>query len=442
MEKIYRDPVHNIIRIKTDEKIGQLLVQLIDTAEFQRLRRIKQLGLALFTYQGAEHSRFTHSLGVLHLMNRVLEKLSLKYKIEDEDQWVIKCAALLHDIGHGAFSHVMEKILDFKHENFTVETIVSEETEVGKALRNFSAEFPARVASVIRGDFRPIALSQLVSSQLDVDRMDYLLRDSLMTGAKYGVYDLEWIIRTVEIDQEKDRIYVAVEGLHAVEGYLQARYHMFKQVYFHRSLRSAGVILQSLLNRAIDLMKENGDVWFTHDTPFGKILSGQKLSLAEHLKMDDSDVIFHIKRWQSSKDKILADLSKRFINRCLFSALDLDMPEDEKRVFLEGVRKIVENSGFDPKYYFIEDKASDEPYYLYKADEKEPKSSILVQVGYSRPEIKEISEVSPAVQSLKKAYELHRICFPSELKEEVSNLYRKKQKTTEIDFSRKLASHE
>jgi len=442
MEKIYRDPVHNIIRIKTDEKIGQLLVQLIDTAEFQRLRRIKQLGLALFTYQGAEHSRFTHSLGVLHLMNRVLEKLSLKYKIEDEDQWVIKCAALLHDIGHGAFSHVMEKILDFKHENFTVETIVSEETEVGKALRNFSAEFPVRVASVIRGDFRPIALSQLVSSQLDVDRMDYLLRDSLMTGAKYGVYDLEWIIRTVEIDQEKDRIYVAAEGLHAVEGYLQARYHMFKQVYFHRSLRSAGVILQSLLNRAIDLIKENGDVWFTHDTPFGKILSGQKLSLAEHLKMDDSDVIFHIKRWQSSKDKILADLSKRFINRRLFSALDLDMPEDEKRVFLEGVRKIVENSGFDPKYYFIEDKASDEPYYLYKADEKEPKSSILVQVGYSRPEIKEISEVSPAVQSLKKAYELHRICFPSELKEEVSDLYRKKQKTTEIDFSRKLASHE
>jgi HD superfamily phosphohydrolase len=424
-EKVYRDPVHDIIRIKIDEQIGQLLVDLIDTAEFQRLRRVKQLGLALFTYQGAEHSRFTHSLGVLHLMNRVLEKLSLKYEIRGEDQSVIKCAALLHDIGHGAFSHVIENILNFHHEDFTVETIVSEETEVGKTLRSFSAEFPAKVASVIRGDFYPIALSQLVSSQLDVDRMDYLLRDSFMTGVKYGIYDLEWIIRTIEIDREKDRIYVAAEGLHAVEGYLQARYYMFKQVYFHRNLRSAEVILRSLLKRAIELIKENGDVWFAQDTPLEKILRGKKLSLAEHLQMDDSDVVFHIKRWQFSKDKILADLSKRFINRHLFSALDLDMPEDEKRTFLEKARKIVEDSGFDPDYYFIEDKASDEPYYLYKANEKEPKSSILVQVGYSRPEIREISEVSPAVESLKKAYELHRVCFPSELKEEISSFYRK-----------------
>ncbi|MFN3329413.1 MAG: HD domain-containing protein [Acidobacteria bacterium] len=425
-ERIYRDPVHNIIRIRTDEKIGELLVHLIDTAEFQRLRRIKQLGLAMFTYQGAEHSRFTHSLGVLHLINRVLEKLSSKYTIKGEDQSVIKCAALLHDIGHGAFSHVFEKILNFHHEDFTIETISSEETEIGRALKSFSSDFPERVASVIRGKFNSVALSQLVSSQLDVDRMDYLLRDSLMTGAKYGVYDLEWIIRTLEIDESRDRIYVATEGLHAVEGYLQARYYMFKQVYFHRNLRSAEVVLQSLLKRAIELIKNNGDVWFAKDTPFEKILKQQKLSLKEHLEMDDSDVIFHVKKWQSAEDKVLSDLSKRFINRRLFSALDLDMPEDEKKSFLEEARRVVEDGGFDPQYYFIEDKASDVPYYLYKADEKEPKSLILVQVGHSRPQIKEISEVSPAVESLKKAYELHRICFPSELKEKILRLYKKK----------------
>jgi HD superfamily phosphohydrolase len=423
-ERVYRDPVHNIIRIKTDEPIGKLLVKLIDTPEFQRLRRIKQLGLALFTYQGAEHSRFTHSLGVLHLINRLLEKLSAKYEILESDQAVIKCAALLHDIGHGAFSHVIENILNFHHEDLTIEIILNQETEVGKALKEFSSDFPKQVASVIRGSFRPLALSQLVSSQLDADRMDYLLRDSLMTGAKYGVYDLEWIIKTIEIDKEKDRLYVSAEGLHAIEGYLQARYYMFKQVYFHRSLRSAEAILRSLLNRAVYLIKNDHHLWLAQNTPFEKIIKGEKLLLKEHLEIDDSDFIFHIKRWQFSKDKILADLSERFINRRLFSALDLDMPEEEKQIFLEKVKQKVSEAGFDANYYFIEDKASDVPYYLYKANEDEPKSSIFVQVGYSRPEIKEISEVSPAVESLKKAYELHRICFPSELKEEVFKLYK------------------
>jgi HD superfamily phosphohydrolase len=197
--------VHNIIRLKTDSAAGRLLIGLIDTAEFQRLRRIRQLGLAHFAYQAAEHSRFTHSLGALHLATRTLARLELNYKITDEDKTAVRCAALLHDIGHGAFSHVIEPIFGFHHETFTIEAVLSRETEVGAALREFSAELPEAVAAIIRGDFRPAALAQLVSSQLDVDRMDYLLRDSLMTGAKYGVYDLEWIIKSLEIDEENDR---------------------------------------------------------------------------------------------------------------------------------------------------------------------------------------------------------------------------------------------
>ncbi len=250
-EKIYRDSVHNIIRLKTDDAAGKLLARLIDTAEFQRLRRIKQLGLALFAYQAAEHSRFTHSLGALHLATRTLEKLKLKYEISAETQIAVRCAALLHDIGHGAFSHVIETILNFHHEQFTIEAVLSEETEVGQVLREFSADLPENVAAIVRGDFRPMALAQLVSSQLDVDRMDYLLRDSLMTGAKYGIYDLEWIIKSLEIDEENDRLYVAARGIYAVEDYLQARYYMFRQVYFHRTLRSAEAILKSLLRRAL-----------------------------------------------------------------------------------------------------------------------------------------------------------------------------------------------
>ena len=424
-EKIYRDSVHNIIRLKTDSDEGKLLVRLIDTAEFQRLRRIKQLGLALFAYQAAEHSRFTHSLGALHLATRTLDKLDSKYDITVEARTAVRVAALLHDIGHGAFSHVIETILDFHHEQFTIEAVLSDETEVGRVLHEFSPELAENVASIIRGDFRPMALAQLVSSQLDVDRMDYLLRDSLMTGAKYGIYDVEWIIKSLEIDEENDRLYVSARGIFAVEDYLQARYYMFRQVYFHRTLRSAETVLRSLLRRALELFQNGKFVWFAKATPFEKILKGERLSLKEHLELDDADIMFHIKQWQNSDDVILSDLSKRFLNRKLFKIFDLDMPEYERQTFLNEARKLVEDAGFDPGYYFIEDRAGDVPYYFYTKYNTEPKNLIYVEEGFSHPQIKEISEVSAAVRGLQKSYQIHRVCFPPELKKEIAKLYHK-----------------
>lgn len=424
-ERIYRDSVHNIIRLKTDTEEGKLLVRLIDTAEFQRLRRIRQLGLAYFAYQAAEHSRFTHSLGALHLTTRILNKLAANYKILDNERIAVYSAALLHDIGHGAFSHVIEPVLGFHHENFTIEAVLSEETEVGRILREFSAELPEQVADIIRGTFRPMALAQLISSQLDVDRMDYLLRDSLMTGAKYGVYDLEWIIKSLEIDEENDRLYVSARGIYAVEDYLQARYYMFRQVYFHRTLRSAEAVLRSVLHRALQIFQNGGNIWYAKATAFEKILKGEKLNLCEHLQIDDADMMFHIKQWQNADDKILSDLADRFLNRKLFKAFDLDMPEAERQDFLEKARKLIENSGFDPNYYFVEDKAGDVPYYFYTKETSEPKKLIYVEEGFSRPAIREISEISAAVRGLQKGYQIYRVCFPPELKSEIAKLYHK-----------------
>lgn len=425
-ERIYRDSVHNIIRLKTEDEAGNLLVRLIDTAEFQRLRRIRQLGLAHFAYQGAEHSRFAHSLGAMHLANRILAKLDLDYEIPLEAKTAVRCAALLHDVGHGAFSHVLETILDFHHENFTIEAVLSPETEVGRTLRGFSDDLPENVADIIRGTFRPVALAQLVSSQLDVDRMDYLLRDSLMTGAKYGVYDLEWIIKSLEIDEPNDRLYVSARGVYAVEDYLQARYYMFRQVYFHRTLRSAENILRSLFRRALHLFQSGADVWHARGTPFEKILRGEKLLLGEHLELDDSDVIFHIKQWVKCADRILSELAMRFLHRQLFKAFDLDMPEDERQHFLDRAGKAVEKAGFDPNYYFIEDRAGDAPYYFYTKERSDPKNLIYVEEGFSRPEIREISEISAAVRGLQKGYQMHRVCFPAELKEEIAKIYHSK----------------
>jgi HD superfamily phosphohydrolase len=337
----------------------------------------------------------------------------------------VLAAALLHDIGHGPFSHLIESILGFHHEDWTVKTVLSDETEAGKLLRAFSAELPENVAAIIGGTFQPVALAQLISSQLDVDRMDYLLRDSLMTGVKYGIYDLEWIIRSLEIDTENDRLYLSARGLYAVEDYLQARYYMFRQVYFHRTLRSAEAILRSLFRRALELCSNGGSIWHAENSAFSKVLQRRELTLADHLELDDHDVIFHIKRWTQADDPILRDLSRRFIHRRLFKAFDLDMPESERTRFLEAAFKVVAEAGFDPAYYLIEDRAGDIPYYFYTSEQAEPKALIYVQDGFSRPQIREISEISAAVRGLQKGYQIHRLCFPPEVEENISALYQR-----------------
>lgn len=422
-ERIYRDSVHNIIRVNTDLPEGRLTVSLVDTPEFQRLRRIRQLGLAYFAYQAAEHSRFSHSLGAFHLATRMIAKLRLSYEIPERAQTAVRIAALLHDIGHGPFSHVIETILDFHHEEFTVKAVLSDETEIGRLLRGFSDELADDVAAIIRGDFEHRALAQLVSSQLDVDRMDYLLRDSLMTGAKYGIFDLEWIIKSIEINETDDHLYVSAPGIYAVEDYLQARYYMYRQVYFHRTLRSAEAILRVLLNRALFLVRNGDKVWQAGQTPMDRILTGSPLNLKEHLELDDTDVMFSIKRWRHSADPILADLAKRFLDRRLFKAFDLDMPEAERTEFIARSRKIVADAGFDPEYYFVEDMAGNASYSFYSKEVSDHKNLIFVEDGFSRPVIREISSVSSAIRGLQEGYRIHRICFPAELKEKIGKLY-------------------
>jgi HD superfamily phosphohydrolase len=422
-ERIYRDSVHNIIRVNTDTAEGQLVIALIDTPEFQRLRRIRQLGLAYFAYQSAEHSRFTHSLGAFHLAQRLIAKLRLSHEVPEGAQTAVRVAALLHDIGHGPFSHVIESILGFHHEDFTVEAVLSDETAIGRLLTGYSHTLAPDVAAIVRHEFKPNALGHLVSSQLDVDRMDYLLRDSLMTGAKYGVFDLEWIIKSIEIDEANDRLYISTPGLYAVEDYLQARYYMYRQVYFHRTLRSAEAVLRVLVKRALKLAGTGKTPWSDDGTSMNAVVSGERLSLAQHLAFDDNDVLYSIKRWRDSTDDTLSDLASRFLDRRLFKAWDLDMPENERADFVAAARSEVAAAGYDPEFYFVEDEATNAPYSFYSKRNGDPKDLIYVQEGFARPRIREISEVSPAVRGLQEGYRIHRICFPAEVEDRIEGLY-------------------
>lgn len=421
-QRNYRDPLHNIISLDESVADDRLIVDLIDSAEFQRLRRIKQLGLALFTYQGAEHSRFTHSIGVMHLMTRALNLLGAHHRVSEEARVVGRAGALLHDLGHGPFSHVIEKVFNFHHEDWSCRIVLDDATEVNGVLRDFDVSLPDALASLYKHDYTPSFVSQLVSSQLDCDRMDYLLRDSLMTGAKYGIYDLEWVLHALNIDEKSDRVYVEAKGLYAVEEYLQARYYMFRQVYFHRTLRSAEAVLVSTLRRARDLIEGDRLDFRMRGSVFEKMLTGEEVTTGEYLRLDDTDVTFHLKQWARDPDPVLSDLASRFIHRKLFKALDIDFATDAAGQFWERARAMIAESGFDPSYYLIMDRAADVPYYgYYSPVGVDPKSLIYIETGGSQPSIEEISTVSEVVRGMR-GYRIDRVCFPAEVTEKMAGL--------------------
>ncbi|PYT03698.1 MAG: hypothetical protein DMF60_17545, partial [Acidobacteria bacterium] len=243
--------------------------------------------------------------------------------------------------------------------------------------------------------------------------------DSLMTGAKYGIYDLEWVLHALRIDELDDRIYVESKGLYAVEEYLQARYYMFRQVYFHRTLRSAEAVLISALNRARTLI-ERGELNFRMaGSVFEKMLMAEEVTTTEYLQLDDTDVMFRLKEWSRDADEILADLATRLIHRRLFKAIDL--AEDVPESFWESANAIVRLAGFDPQYYLIMDRASDVPYYGdYSPVGVDPKSLIYIETG-PQSSIREISEISDVVRGMR-GYRIDRVCVPVEIADEMSLL--------------------
>lgn len=244
-EKVFRDPVHNYIHIN-----HQVIYDLVNAKEFQRLRRIKQVPTTAFTFHGAEHSRFSHCLGVYEIARRVTEIFEEKYPQvwDKEESLLTMTAGLLHDIGHGAYSHTFEKLFQTDHEAITQEIITNPETEINQILSRVAPDFPDKVASVINHSYPNKQVVQLISSQIDCDRMDYLLRDSYFSAANYGQFDLMRILRVIR--PVENGIVFEKNGMHAVEDYIVSRFQMYMQVYFHPASRGVELTLQNLLKRA------------------------------------------------------------------------------------------------------------------------------------------------------------------------------------------------
>lgn len=352
--KVMRDPVHGYIHVEY-----QVIWDCINAKEFQRLRRIHQLGGTYEVYHTAEHSRFAHSLGVYEVTRRMVEEVSGLKELSEEDKVTVMCAALLHDLGHGPFSHAFESITPVAHEIYT-QRVILEDTEIHKILLQVSEDFPEKVASIINYTHPNELLNQIISGQLDADRMDYLLRDAYFTGTSYGNFDLERILRTMRV--RENRIVMKESGIHSVEDYIMARYHMYWQVYYHPVGRSYEAILFSIFKRMKDLYQVSPEL--LENVPMFLPFLKQEDTIHDHFKMDENAAMYGFTVLSESSDPILCDLSRRMLNRDLF---EYETIQDQ--LDLDNIKDRVRALGYDPEYYVVNDEAKQSPYKPYKGEE-------------------------------------------------------------------------
>ncbi|HSZ54346.1 MAG TPA: HD domain-containing protein [Tepidisphaeraceae bacterium] len=362
-EKIIRDPVHDVIALRLERPVEALLFRLINAAEFQRLRRVRQLGFAGLAYPGADHSRYSHSLGVMETGRKMIEQLRRSFAIDEQEETICLCACLLHDLGHGPFSHVFERVSGFDHEELTRGIVEDSSSQVHQVLAAHEAGLPARVAAFMAGTGLRTFLCDILSSQLDADRLDYLLRDNLMTGSRYGDYDLTWLLHALTIDEGSGRLAVTWKGVSAVEAYLQSRFHMYRNVYFHKVVRSAEGMVKLALQRARRLAVQERLPWPRRDDVVYKSLLGQRLSTAEFTDLDDVSMLHCFKLWTTADDAPLAALCNGLLYRKLFKTIDLTPVEaGDVGGFVAAAEAAVAKAGGDPAYDLFYDEPKDTQY--------------------------------------------------------------------------------
>jgi uncharacterized protein len=415
-EKIIRDPVHDVIAFRIDRPGERLLFQLINAAEFQRLRRIRQLGLASLAYPGADHSRYSHSLGVMETARKMLARLKAYHTISDEDETLCLVGALLHDVGHGPFSHVFERVTGVHHESVTRRVIEDPDSELHRTLREYDAAMPARVLEFL--DCRPKRsfFNDILSSQLDADRFDYLLRDNLMTGSRYGDFDLGWLLQALTIDESSDRLAVTAKGISAVENYLQSRYHMYRNVYFHKVVRSAEGMVKLALQRARRLAVQGRLSWPDREHPVHRALLGQTLTIDEFAELDDVSMLAAFKTWSDGHDATLASLCRGLLFRRLYKVVDLSHIPDPTAARDAYVRaeRAISQAGGDPSYDVFFDEPANTPY--TSQDPADACSDAGIFIKHADGRVTDFAKTSPIVEALNRQLMFRRIHVREEWK--------------------------
>lgn len=382
--KVFRDPLYGYIEV--DYK---LISDLIDTKEVQRLRRIRQLSGVSMVFQTAEHSRFTHALGAYHMANLVIRNVEGIEEMSEYERIVFMCASLLHDIGHGPYSHAFENVLETSHEDMTVKIILNKNTDVNHILSRFEG-LAEDVAGIIAHKGKYPLIETFVSSQLDVDRMDYLSRDAYFTGATYGTIDMDRLLRSMKIVDHK--VLYRASGVHTIESYLMSRYHMYFQVYYHPVARSYELVLESIYERIKDLTKQGIEMDANIDS-FLKVIKNNN-DVQSYIELDDAYVNGFIKQLLHSTDPVLSRLADAFNNRHLFEYVDL--ANDPDAHFIKDLKEHAKNNPYG-KYYYYEIAVSAVAYLQSKNPFKDINA---IQLILPNGEIKPLDEYSPIIRSL------------------------------------------
>lgn len=323
--KVVNDPVYGLIDIPSE-----IVYDIIEHRYFQRLRKIKQLGLTDYVYPGATHTRFQHTLGAVHLLTlaiSVLKSKNIEISIEEEE--AVSIAILLHDIGHGPFSHTLENIIIEKYSHEDLSLLFMEALN-----KEYHGKLTLAI-KIFKNQYHKKFLHQLVSSQLDVDRLDYLRRDSFYTGVSEGVIGSDRIIKMLNV--HNDQLVVEAKGIHSIEKFLIARWLMYWQVYLHKTVISVEQLLLKIFNRVKFLIANNHNVYLTNDIAFFlKNPLINKPDITEMLNnfslIDDNDIFSLVKIWGKSDDKILSMLSERLLDRNLLKIEIQDTPFDDAKI--------------------------------------------------------------------------------------------------------------
>lgn len=429
---ILRDPVHGLVTFERPHE--RLVARLMDTPEVQRLRRVRALGVASLAFPGAEHSRFAHAVGAAFVMRRFLERvaplgaeIAPTWALTEDDAQDALAAALLHDVGHGPLSHLFEEVFPAMraHEAWTSAVVLDPDGAVHRLLAAEDPERPARVEGLVHGRHRLPYLAKAVSGTFDVDRCDYLLRDSYMTGTRYGLYDLDWLLRSLRLEPDPTGPRLAVDGskgLPAVEGYFLARVFMYQQVYFHKATRAAESLLRAVFRRFADLVAD-GRVPEGTPAALSAFARGEPVSVGAYLSLDDNAFWCAVDAWRGDRDPVLASLCDRAMGRVLPKTASLDdVDPAHDALLLDALRDIVRAAGFDPTYHASLDVAEVSPYEIPRGQDE------ALRVVYERRPPRLLEDASFLIGRLQGgAYVRRRLVFPREVRDHVDALLQRHQ---------------
>ncbi len=400
--KIFNDPIYGFVSLPYE-----IIYDLIDHPYFQRLRRIKQLGLTNLVYPGALHTRFHHAMGAMHLMGQAIDVIRSKgHEISEEEAKGVTIAILLHDIGHGPFSHALEHsiVSDVTHEDIS-------ELFMSRLNDQFKGQLTLAI-SIFQNKYKKKFLHQLVSSQLDMDRLDYLNRDSFFTGVSEGVVSSDRIIKMLNV--VNDQLAIEAKGIYSIEKFIIARRLMYWQVYLHKTVLSAESLLVNILKRAKDLAEKKVELFCTpalrtflynefSESDFAK---NPKL-LETFAQLDDNDIMTSIKVWVNHKDAVLSELCKQLVDRKLFKVelQNQAFKEDKINSIKQDIRKRYKLNDKEVNYFVFTGVVTND---AYRADK------IRINILFKDGSVSDIADASDqlSIDVLSKTVKKHYLCYP------------------------------